>query len=448
MRAARKYLVELNKQGKLPLVDRIKVDVYGSLAMTGIGHATDTAIYLGLLGETPEDIDPNSITSKVHNIKECERIRLLGEKEIAFHYKKDVPFHLGKRLPLHTNGLKFTTYTKTDEIVFSQVYYSIGGGFIVAKEEFGAPVSQETDVQIPYAYESMGDLLRLCRLHNKKIWEIILENEKVFRTEDEIREGVERLWDVMKQSIVRGCHNEGIMPGSLKLERRAPAIYKKLLKNGDFTKDPAEIMDWVSLFALAVSEENAAAGKVVTAPTNGASGIIPAVIKYYEKFISSATPDGIFRFMLTATAIGIVFKKNASISGAEVGCQGEVGVACSMAAGGLVEVLGGTNEQIENGAEIGIEHNLGLVCDPIAGLVQVPCIERNTMGAIKAVNAARLAMKGSGRHRVSLDQAVRAMKKIGDDMSSIYKETSEGGLAHFAKDDEAPHFISVNLPEC
>ncbi len=440
MRAARQFVLELETLELLEMTDSIKIDLYGSLAMTGEGHATDKAILLGLEGYTPEGIDPNIVDSRVLEIKTEKKINLLSLREIAFDFNMEFVFHKGKRLPYHSNAMKITACDACGNELHSKIYYSVGGGFVVSQDQIvQCHHSRNQTVTVPYPFKTCQELLVHCNRENKSIFEIVLENEKCWKSEDSIRQGILQIWQVMQDCVKRGINQEGILPGGLNVKRRASKMYRELIKNGEDLGDPSEIFDWVSLFALAVNEENAAGGRVVTAPTNGAAGIIPAVLHYYQKFTPNPTAEGIVTFFLTATAIGILYKEGASLSAAEMGCQGEVGVACSMAAGGLTAALGGTNAQIENAAEIGMEHNLGLTCDPIAGLVQIPCIERNTMGAIKAINASRLAMNGDGDFRVTLDQVIQAMRHTGEDMKHVYKETSEGGLALY---------VPVSVPEC
>ncbi len=440
MRAARMFAQELERQGFLVNVDSVTVELFGSLAMTGKGHATDIAILLGLEGEAPEKVDPESVNQKIEKIQTQGILHLLGVFPIEFCVYSDLIFQKGKRLPYHSNAMKIKACDAEGAEVFSKIYYSVGGGFVVEHEQIFSPQinTQQTALfEVPYPFHSFAELEAHCRKTGLAIHEIVFENEKAWRSEEEIISGILQIWQVMKDCVQRGCLQEGILPGGLQVKRRAPSLYQDL-QTKEF-QDPSEIFDWVSLFALAVNEENAAGGRVVTAPTNGASGVIPAVLHYYEKFTQNPSQEGIIRFFLTSAAIGILYKEGASLSAAEMGCQGEVGVACSMAAGGLVAALGGSLKQIENAAEIGMEHNLGLTCDPVAGLVQIPCIERNTMGAIQAINAARLALKGDGDFKVSLDQVISAMRQTGEDMKSIYKETSEGGLALH---------VTVALPEC
>lgn len=435
MRAAKKFLEAFLLKGNLEIIDHVKIDLYGSLALTGIGHSTDKALLLGLQGETPEDCDPNAIAETIEKIRKEKKISLLGKKTIPFDELNDLLFHKDRQLPFHPNAMRFTLFGSKKEELFSKVYYSVGGGFIIDHES--ATQSQEVLHQpsgIPYPFKTAEELLALCKENKLTIFELMMENEKMLRSEQAVKDRLLHIWDVMQGCINRGLDQEGVLPGGLGVKRRARSIYLQL-QNEALERQPAEVMEWVSLFALAVNEENAAGGRVVTAPTNGAAGVIPAVLSYYKKFVKGADKEGVIRYFLTAAAIGILYKEGASISAAEMGCMGEIGVACSMAAGGLTAALGGTNEQIENAAEIGMEHNLGLTCDPIMGLVQIPCIERNTMGAIKAINAAYLALRGDGTHRVSLDQVINTMRATGQDMKSIYKETSLGGLA-------------VNVPEC
>lgn len=437
MRAARQFALHLEKDHLLENTQSIKMDLYGSLALTGEGHGTDFALLLGLEGETPEGVDPNQIKVKVEKIRQEQSLHLLGKIKIHFDEKKQLLFHKDKQLPYHPNGMRFTAYDVNGKELRSEVFYSVGGGFIVDHETASKDKHLGDEKHhVPFPFSTADHLLKLCKQQKCKIEKIMMENEKTWRSEEEIRQGLLHIWEVMKQCITRGCHHEGILPGGLNVRRRAADILKTLEEQKKLQqKNPAEVLEWVSLWALAVNEENAAGGRVVTAPTNGAAGVIPAVMNYYEQMTQSPSEDGIITFMLTAAAVGILYKEGSSISAAEMGCMGEVGVACSMAAAGLTAALGGSNEQIENAAEIGMEHNLGLTCDPIKGLVQIPCIERNTMGAIKAINAALLALKGDGTHRVSLDQVIATMRQTGHDMQSIYKETSLGGLA-------------VNVPEC
>jgi L-serine dehydratase len=437
MRAARQFMLESENQGVLLKSRRIKVDLYGSLALTGKGHSTDIAIILGLQGYTPEGVDPDAIPVIIEAVRRDRRITLFGKEKIPFDEPHDLLFHYDKQLPYHPNGMRFTLYDDSNTELFTDTFYSIGGGFILNHKQATADATLgETNHPVPFPFTTSQQLLDYCNANNMTIEQVVLENEKTWRSEEEIRSGLIKIWKVMEGCVERGCQTEGILPGGLNVKRRAPGLLKSLQdKRQRNVKNPAEVMEWVSLWALAVNEENAAGSRVVTAPTNGAAGVIPAVMHYYSILTENPTDEGIVTFMLTAGAIGILYKVGASISAAEMGCMGEVGVACSMAAAGLTAVLGGTKEQIENAAEIGMEHNLGLTCDPIKGLVQIPCIERNTMGSIKAINAAMLALQGDGSHKVSLDQVIATMRQTGKDMQSIYKETSLGGLA-------------VNVPEC
>ncbi len=429
MRAARRFLLDSRQAGFLERIERIGAQLYGSLALTGKGHCTDRAILLGLEGEVPATLEPATVEARLERIRGAGRLRLLGEREIAFDEPMDLLFHREQILPRHTNGMRFTAFDGAGEVLASETFYSIGGGFIVRGDEPEA--TNVSPVAVPFPFENAAELLEQCRRHGLRIHELVLANEQAWRPAEETRAQLLELWRVMKDCVRQGFEAQGVLPGVLKVPRRAPRLYRELCGDGA----AGDFMDWVNAYALAVNEENAAGGRIVTAPTNGAAGIIPAVLHYYRRFVSGADEEGVVRFLLTAGAIAMLYKKNASISGAEMGCQGEVGVACSMAAGGLVAAMGGSNAQVENAAEIGMEHNLGLTCDPIAGLVQIPCIERNAMGAVKALNAARMAFRGDGSHKVSLDQVIATMRQTGLDMSTSYKETSRGGLA-------------VNVPEC
>jgi len=432
MRAAREFAVGLKNNGLLSQTQQLAVRLYGSLALTGLGHGTDRAILLGLEGAEPETVDPDSFEPTVKRIRSTGRINLLGERDIVFDEPMQLLFMRSERLPHHSNGMRFSALGEGGAVLREENFYSIGGGFITRDGETEASAAAQS--ALPYPFGSGDELLALSREHGLEVFELMQANERTARSEEDIRAGLLRIWQVMQACVERGFRQTGVLPGVLKVRRRAPKLYRVLTESRN-TVNPLEVMDWVNAWALAVNEENAAGGRVVTAPTNGAAGIVPAVLHYYGRFEAGANDDGVIRFLLTAGAIGMLYKKNASISGAEMGCQGEVGVACSMAAAGLVAALHGTNEQIENAAEIGMEHNLGLTCDPVAGLVQIPCIERNAMGSVKAINAARLAMRGDGTHKVSLDQVISTMRQTGADMSTIYKETSQGGLA-------------VNVPEC
>jgi L-serine dehydratase len=433
MNAACTFVEDLNALAALASTARVGAQVYGSLALTGKGHCTDRALLLGLEGGRPDTIEPDAIEPALARIRADGRLRLGGRHEIEFDELLDLLFHLDQTLPLHPNGLRFTALDAAGEVLHREEFYSTGGGFIVRSRDFGHAVAGAASVELPHPFDSARELLQACRDHGLELHELMLANESAFRPAAATVAALLRIWQVMHECIESGFRGTGLLPGVLKVRRRAARLHRVLLESAEAR--PLDVMDWVNAFALAVNEENAAGGRVVTAPTNGAAGIVPAVIAYYRRFEPGASDDGIVRFLLVAGAIGMLYKRNASISGAEMGCQGEVGVACSMAAAGLVAALNGTNEQVENAAEIGMEHNLGLTCDPIAGLVQIPCIERNAMGAVKAINAARLAMRGDGTHKVSLDQVIATMRQTGRDMSVIYKETSQGGLA-------------VNVPEC
>ena len=424
MRAAGDFVSALGSRSTLFSVRRVEGELFGSLALTGKGHGTDRAIILGLCGELPERVDPETIEPRLAMLRSVQAIPLRSVQTIPFDESRDLLFHKDQTLPGHSNGMRFRAFDASGLELANQVYYSIGGGFIVREGEAPSTASVKT---VPYPFGSADELLRICEGHGLAIWQLALENEKTWHDEHAIREYVERIWNVMQACVKRGLATEGILPGGLKVRRRAPNLARKLKAGGN--SDPLAPMDWVNVYAMAVNEENAAGGRVVTAPTNGAAGVIPAVAHYYMQSIRDASDEGLFRYFLTASAIGILYKENASISGAEVGCQGEVGVACSMAAGGLAMALGGTNRQVEYAAEIGMEHNLGMTCDPIGGLVQIPCIERNAMGAVKAINAQRIAMRESGEHKVSLDQVIKTMYETGRDMQTRYKETSLGGLA-------------------
>jgi L-serine dehydratase len=425
MRAAREFISELHRQARLTEVSRVCVELYGSLALTGKGHGTDRAIILGLMGERPDEVDPASIEPKHNQVRHSRALMLNSSWAIEFDETRDIIFHLDKTLPAHSNGMRFSVLNPAGNAIASDIYYSVGGGFIQKEGDELSPKVPRPEV--PFPFSSADDLLRIGDECELAIWQIALANEAFWRPENEVRTYVARVWRTMEECLDRGLRTEGILPGGLKVRRRAPALFQKLSKESN--TDALAPMDWVNAFAMAVNEENAAGTRVVTAPTNGAAGIIPAVGHYYQQFVPGASEEGIFQYLLTAGAIGILYKENASISGAEVGCQGEVGVACSMAAGGLVAALGGDNQQIEYAAEIGMEHNLGMTCDPIGGLVQIPCIERNAMGAVKAINACRIAMRETGDHKVSLDQVIRTMYQTGMDMKTHYKETSLGGLA-------------------
>ncbi len=431
MRAAARFVNRwLEEKGTLTQAKRIRAELFGSLEHTGRGHGTDKAVMLGLEGEWPDKVDPDAIPGRLERIRSEKSIRLLGRHPVAFEEKRDLVFNKRQKLPLHSNGMRFTAYGDGDTVLAERDYYSVGGGFVVNPDEAAGNRIVADTSPLPYPFKSGDELLAMCERAGKTIAGVMLENEKVWRSEKEIRDGLLAIWQAMQSCLARGTRERGVLPGGLKLQRRAPVLHAQMISRPEAAlKDPLSILDWVHLYALAVNEENAAGGRVVTAPTNGAAGIVPAVLTYYERFCPNANENGVIEFLLTAGAIGILYKENASISGAEVGCQGEVGVACSMAAGGLTAALGGTVYQVENAAEIGMEHNLGLTCDPIGGLVQIPCIERNAMGAAKAISASRMALQGDGKHRVSLDKVIKTMRETGADMAEKYKETSRGGLA-------------------
>ncbi|MBZ6231370.1 L-serine ammonia-lyase [Streptomyces olivaceus] len=432
MRAARMFAGRLRGEELLGSVTSVRAELYGSLGATGHGHGTPKAVLLGLEGDSPRTVDVETADARVEAISTSGRLSLLDEHEIAFSYDDDLVLHRRKALPYHANGMTLWAYDAQGAEVLTKTYYSVGGGFVVDEDAVGADRVVLDDTVLKYPFRTGDELLRLTRETGLSVSALMLENERAWRDEDEIREGLLEIWRVMRACVERGMTREGILPGGLKVRRRAANTARKLRSEGD---PQALAMEWITLYAMAVNEENAAGGRVVTAPTNGAAGIIPAVLHYYVNFVPGGDEDGVVRFLLAAGAIGMLFKENASISGAEVGCQGEVGSACSMAAGALAEVLGGSPEQVENAAEIGMEHNLGLTCDPVGGLVQIPCIERNGMAAVKAVTAARMAMRGDGSHKVSLDKVIKTMKDTGADMSVKYKETARGGLA-------------VNIIEC
>ncbi|MEU9289296.1 L-serine ammonia-lyase [Streptomyces sp. NPDC048275] len=432
MRAARMFARRLRNEELLDSVASIRAELYGSLGATGHGHGTPKAVLLGLEGASPRTVDVEGADDRVEEIKSSGRISLLGSHEIDFSFSDDLVLHRRKALPYHANGMTIFAYDASGELVLEKTYYSVGGGFVVDEDAVGQDRIKLDDTVLKYPFRTGDELLRLTRETGLSISALMLENERAWRTEEEIREGLLAIWRVMQSCVSRGMSREGILPGGLKVRRRAAVSARQLRAEGD---PLAHAMEWITLYAMAVNEENAAGGRVVTAPTNGAAGIIPSVLHYYVNFVPGADEDGVVRFLLAAGAIGMLFKENASISGAEVGCQGEVGSACSMAAGALAEVLGGSPEQVENAAEIGMEHNLGLTCDPVGGLVQIPCIERNGMAAVKAVTAAKMAMRGDGSHKVSLDKVIKTMKETGADMSVKYKETARGGLA-------------VNIIEC
>ncbi|QXH57648.1 L-serine ammonia-lyase [Pseudomonas maumuensis] len=435
MRAAARFAEGLRRDGLLAGTATVKAELYGSLGATGKGHGSDKAVLLGLEGEHPDSVDTETIPARLQAIRESGRLSLLGEHDIDFVEKQHLAM-IRKPLAYHPNGMIFRAFDAAGLQIRSREYYSVGGGFVVDEDAAGHDRIVEDSTVLPYPFKTGKELLGHCTAQHLSFSQVMLANEAAWRPEAETRAGLLRIWQVMQDCVEAGCRHEGILPGGLKVKRRAPALYRQLSRHPEASlRDALSVLDWVNLYALAVNEENAYGGRVVTAPTNGAAGIVPAVLHYYMRFVPGANEDGVVRFLLTAAAIGILYKENASISGAEVGCQGEVGVACSMAAGALCEVMGGTPQQVENAAEIGMEHNLGLTCDPIGGLVQVPCIERNAMGSVKAINAVRMALRGDGQHYVSLDKVIRTMRQTGADMKSKYKETARGGLA-------------VNIIEC
>jgi L-serine dehydratase len=439
MRAARLFGLRLRSEGVLAQTARVQVVMYGSLGATGKGHGSDKAVLLGLAGHEPDTVDVEAIPGLLEAIRGGE-LKLLGQHAVAFDEAKDLIFKRRESLPFHANGMRCLAFDAEGAELASRVYYSVGGGFVVS-DEVAADGSKQKVIApdatvLPYPFKSGDDILRLTQEHGISIAELMRRNERHWRTDAEIDAGLLRIWDVMQACVTRVCRTEGVLPGGFKVKRRAAQLHKDLTANPEAAlRDPLQVMDWVNLYALAVNEENAAGGRVVTAPTNGAAGIVPAVLHYYSRFVHHSDPAGVIDFLLTAAAIGILYKENASISGAEVGCQGEVGVACSMAAGALCAVMGGTPAQVENAAEIGMEHHLGLTCDPVGGLVQIPCIERNAIASVKAINAARMALRGDGTHFVSLDKVIKTMRETGADMMTKYKETARGGLA-------------VNIVEC
>jgi L-serine dehydratase len=440
MRAARLFVARLQHEGKLDSTQRVCAQLYGSLGATGKGHGSDKAVLLGLAGFEPDTVDVDAIPALLEAIRSERSVALLGTRRVAFDEKADLVFHRRETLPIHANGMRFTAFDAAGAPLLEKVYYSVGGGFVVSDEvaHDGSKqklIAPDTTV-LAHPFHSGAELLELTRQHGCSIAELMRRNERHWRSDAEIDAGLLKIWAVMQACVARGCKTDGVLPGGFKVRRRAADLHRQLCANPEAAlRDPLQVLDWVNLYALAVNEENAAGGRVVTAPTNGAAGIVPAVLHYYTRFVPSATEQGVIDFMLTAAAIGILYKENASISGAEVGCQGEVGVACSMAAGALCAVLGGTPEQAENAAEIGMEHHLGLTCDPVGGLVQIPCIERNAIASVKAINAARMALRGDGTHHVSLDKVIKTMRETGADMMTKYKETARGGLA-------------VNIVEC
>jgi L-serine dehydratase len=441
MKAARRFVDSLHESEVLDQVVQVRAELFGSLGATGHGHGSATAVLLGLEGDEPATVEIDSVDRRVAAATATGVLLLGGRREIHFNPGRDIVLHRRRTLPGHPNGMTFSAYGDAGTLVDERTYYSIGGGFVHDQAEAETPrgVLDQTAVRFPFS--TAAELLQICSAEGLRVSDVMMANERAWRSDSEIRAGLLELWQVMESCVEAGCRRDRVseaeLPGGLRVPRRAPALYQKLIDGiGTSTADdPMRVLDWVNLFALAVNEENASGGRVVTAPTNGAAGIVPAVLHYYVGFVPGADEDGVVRFMLTAAAVGILFKLNASISGAEVGCQGEVGSACAMAAGALCEVLGGTPAQVENAAEIGIEHHLGLTCDPIGGFVQIPCIERNAIASVKAINAARLASHGDGSHKVSLDTAIKTMRETGRDMHMKYKETSRGGLA-------------VNVVEC
>ncbi|PTB22302.1 L-serine ammonia-lyase [Trinickia symbiotica] len=432
MIAACRFVSHVEDANLLGYVRRVKAELYGSLGATGKGHGTDKAVLLGLEGHLPDAIDPDLIEPRLAEIRRSKSLRLLNRVDIRFDEKEDVAFYrrlMGGTNVVHSNGMRFQAFDEHGQLLVEKEYYSIGGGFVVNRD--GDRVNGvRAAAESPYPFRTGDDLMRACRESGLSIAQVTLRNECATRTPAEVREGLLTIWRTMARCVERGCQIEGELPGPMRVKRRAAELAKHLrARTEESLRDPLSMLDWVNLYAMAVNEENAAGGRVVTAPTNGAAGVIPAVLHYYVKFVPGANEDGIVEFLLTAAAIGIIYKETASISGAEVGCQGEVGVACSMAAAALAAVMGGTPQQVENAAEIGMEHNLGMTCDPVGGLVQIPCIERNAMGAIKALNASRMALKGDGHHYVSLDSVIKTMRETGADMKTKYKETSRGGLA-------------------
>ena len=435
MRASKLFLQYLTTEEVFDKCNNVRVELYGSLALTGVGHGTDRAVLMGLLGESPESVEPQKALSAVESVSNDNELLLGGYKPITFNISTDMVFKHDEFLPGHANGIKYSAYDQTGSLLASRCYYSVGGGFVYDEDNLDTPDTENADIAVKYPFSSGKELSALCNKHGISISTLILENELAWRSKEETEDYLLNVWRTMQTCIDNGCHTEGILPGGLNVKRRASHLYRKLKNAPGEDHDPLKVIDWVNLFALAVNEENAAGGRVVTAPTNGAAGIIPSVLNYFNQFKAECDDQTIVRFLLTAGAVGMLFKQNASISGAEVGCQGEVGVACSMAAAGLAEIMGGTVEQCQVAAEIGMEHNLGLTCDPVGGLVQIPCIERNAMAAVTAINAARLALHGDGSHKVSLDDVIKTMKETGKDMRQQYKETAQGGLA-------------VNIIEC
>ncbi len=440
MRAARLFVRHLQHAALLPATARVRTQLYGSLGLTGRGHGSDKAVLLGLEGHEPDTVDVDAVPALLQAIRTQAQLRLAGTHAVPFAEKDDLRFHRRETLPFHANGMRFEAFDAAGAVLADKVYYSVGGGFVVS-DEVAADGSRQKVIApdatvLPHPFRSGAELLQRCAELRCGIAEVMRRNERHWRSDADIDAGLDRIWTVMQACVKRGIATEGVLPGGFQVRRRAAKLHHDLTAHPEAAlTDPLQVLDWVNLYALAVNEENAAGGRVVTAPTNGAAGIVPAVLHYYARFVSGSSASGVRDFLLTAAAIGILYKENASISGAEVGCQGEVGVACSMAAGALCAVLGGTPEQVENAAEIGMEHHLGLTCDPVGGLVQIPCIERNAIASVKAINAARMALRGDGTHHVSLDQVIKTMRETGADMLTKYKETARGGLA-------------VNIVEC
>jgi L-serine dehydratase len=436
MRAANLFVAALRESGSLEAVRRVRCSLYGSLGATGKGHGSDKAVMLGLEGEEADRIDPDCIASRLQQIRDQRTLRLGGGHAVAFDEREDLLFLRRETLPFHPNGMRLVALDAAGEPLLERTYYSVGGGFVVHHDASGEPQLGPDSHELSHPFRTGAELLQQCEANGLGVAQLMWRNELAWRAAEELRTGLRRIWDAMQACVRRGIATDGTLPGGFKVRRRAADLHRGLIAHPEAAlRDPLQVMDWVNLYALAVNEENAAGGRVVTAPTNGAAGIVPAVLHYYHRFVPGANEQGVFDFLLTAAAIAILYKENASISGAEVGCQGEVGVACSMAAGALCAVLGGTPEQVENAAEIGMEHHLGLTCDPVGGLVQIPCIERNAIASVKAINAARMALRGDGSHHVSLDKVIKTMRETGADMKTKYKETSRGGLA-------------VNVVEC
>ena len=440
MRAARMFARQLQHEGLLSRTVRVRSQLYGSLGATGKGHGTDKAVLLGLAGHEPDTVDVDRVAELIATVRANAALNLLGEHPIAFNEKEDLRFHRRETLPFHANGMRFIALDAAGSELANRTWYSVGGGFVVSEEVAadGArhKVIAPDSTVLAHPFHSGAELLRRTQELNGTVADVMRANERHWRSDADITGGLLHIWSVMQACVKRGCATDGVLPGGFAVKRRAAKLYRDLIAQPEQAlRDPLQVLDWVNLYALAVNEENAAGGRVVTAPTNGAAGIVPAVLHYYTRFVHGASDKGVVDFLLTAAAIGLLYKENASISGAEVGCQGEVGVACSMAAGALCAVMGGTPEQVENAAEIGMEHHLGLTCDPVGGLVQIPCIERNAIASVKAINAARMALRGDGTHFVSLDQVIKTMRETGADMMTKYKETARGGLA-------------VNIVEC